>query len=74
VLVLWSCVGIWSLSPRSLGLRELFADVIGGVLNRGGVKGLSGAGLGIRGETSGVLPYTEDVSWVDSAEFPCALL
>ena len=39
--------GICSFKPRSLGLRdELLLVELGGVVNRGGNNGLSGAGLG----------------------------
>jgi hypothetical protein len=57
-----------SLSPLSLGLLEWVGDEIGGVVKRGGVSGLSGAGLGIRGETSGVREYLQLLEAKESSE------
>jgi hypothetical protein len=66
--------GMWSLNPLSLGLLEVVDFEFGGVEYLGGVIGLSGTGLGIRGETSGVRPYFRLVLTVESTEynsFPC---
>ena len=65
---------MWSLNPRSLGLLEVLQFEFGGVEYLGGVIGLSGTGLGIRGETSGVRPYFKHVLPIESMEyksFPC---
>lgn len=73
----WSCdsfcSGITRRSPLSLGVREPLADVFGRVSKRA-IKGLTGVGLGIRGEASEVLPYAEFTKAVDSVEWPCAFL
>lgn len=49
------CSGITRRNPPSLGVRDPLADGFGGVPNRV-IKGLTGAGLGMRGEASEVLP------------------
>lgn len=60
--------GMRSRSPLSLGVREPLIVVFGGVLTLGGVNGLSGAGLGIRGEASGVLSNIERANEVEVVE------
>jgi hypothetical protein len=74
--IIMSGGGMWSLNPRSLGLLEVLGVEFGGVEYLGGVIGLNGTGLGIRGETSGVRPYFRLVFAVESMEynsFPCLL-